>query len=270
MQQNLVPSPGLYGSDLSHPGTERGVSDVARPVAGAVLVALLLLRTAAIFLGDGASYAILRGFTSASHPWLTAILSSNLHIVVIADLATLLILGLLLSREGSGLRQLLGRIRPGRDALVGAGTGLALLLAFLIASFVGNLAAYGGPPPPQTATATPPLWFGIWSITVMPVTVAFAEELLYRGYLLPRIRARIGLLPAIVVVSLAFGIQHAGLSASSGQAVLARVITTFLLGIVLAVAMTKLKRLWPLIIGHWLIDVVGLGVPVLTAAVSST
>ena len=52
------------------------------------------------------------------------------------------------------------------------------------------------------------------------------------------------------------------------QAVVARVLTTFLVGLVLGALYIWLKRLAPLVFAHWLIDVLGLGLPILVLTVS--
>lgn len=229
-----------------------------------LLASLLALRTVLLFSGDGLSYALLHS-SRTDHAWGRALLSSNAWVVAV-DVATLAALTWALRREGRKLSSLLGPVRVRRDVVVGVALAVLLAVGLLVATFLGNLLAYGGAPPSGPLLRVP-LWLAWWSVLVMPATVAVAEELLYRGYLLPRLQARIGWWPAAVVVSLAFGLQHAAFSATSGQAVLARVVATTLLGLLLAVLARRLRRLLPLVIGHWLLDVVGLGLPLLLLAV---
>lgn len=67
---------------------------------------------------------------------------------------------------------------------------MIVAIGFFIATYIGNLIVYQGPPPVGVGvTPQVPLWIALWSIVVLPVTVAIAEELLYRGYLQPRLRA---------------------------------------------------------------------------------
>ena len=47
-----------------------------------------------------------------------------------------------------------------------------------------------------------------------------------------------------------------------------RVLATILVGLVLGALYLWLKRLAPLVVAHWLIDVLGLGLPILVLAVS--
>lgn len=235
------------------------------PVGTAVLVALLLMRTVLIFAGNGLVYAGLRLLGIGAQPWHLAVLASDVHIVVIADLVTLLILATLLKRRGRRLRDLIGRVGP-RDLGLGLLCFVIMLPVFLAATFLGNLAVYHGAPPASGPMPTIPLWFALWTITIMPVTIAFAEELLYRGYLQPELTGRVGRWPALVIVAAAFGLQHAGLSALSVDAVAARVITTFLAGLALGLLRMWLKRVAPLIFAHWLLDALFLGLPMMLAA----
>lgn len=232
-----------------------------------VLLALLLMRTGLIFAGDGLVYAAARIFHLSAHPWRTALLAGDVHIVVMADLVTLLVLARLLHRRGARLRDLVGRVRP-KDLPVGLLAFVIVIVAFLIATYVGNLAVYHGAPPASGVAPHIPLWFAGWTLLIMPITIALAEELLYRGYLQPQFGARIGCWPALVVVSLGFALQHAGLSALSGDAVAARLITTFIGGLALGLLRIWLKQLAPLIFAHWLLDALLLGGPMMMIAVS--
>lgn len=252
--------------------TDQTTADQQRPIARVpwiVLGALMLLRTVLLFGGDGLTYAVLRLTGSSTGTWSHALLFSNAHIVL-TDVATVAVLFWLCRREGLKVTDLLGLVRRGRDLLVGLALGVGLIIAFYALTYLVNLGAMlltrSGPPAGSALQV--PLWLGVWSILVIPVTIAIAEELLYRGYLLPHVAARIGWWPAALVVSFAFGLQHAAFSATSVEAVLTRVLTLFGLGIGLSVLARWLKRLVPLIIGHWMVDVVGLGLPMLMAGLA--
>ncbi len=234
-----------------------GLRDV--PTPGVVLLAaLLLLRTVLILLGD-AVLAVLPG------PFTDSLLYANVAVVVV-DVVTLAVLALLLRRAGRSLRDLLRPFRVGRDLGLGLLLGLGLVVVFLAASFLANLVVYQGPPPMGGSGVDVPLWLGLWSLLLMPVTVAVAEECLYRGYLQHHLQQRVGRWPAVLVVAVFFGLQHAGLSLTSVDAVVARVLTTFLVGLVLGALVVWLRRLGPLVVAHWLLDVLGLGLPLLAAA----
>ncbi|MGI8459786.1 MAG: CPBP family intramembrane glutamic endopeptidase [Propionibacteriaceae bacterium] len=251
---------------ITDAGTTSPSTPALRPLV-ILLGGLLLLRTVALFAGDGIAYALL-GALGRPDAWAQALLFSNVTVVAV-DVLTVAVLVAVCRREGRRLRDLIGLVRLRRDVPVALLVALIALVALVAATFLANLVVYGGAPP-SDGVGTVPLWLGVWSIVVLPVTVAAAEELLYRGYLLSRLTARLGWWPAALLVSLGFGLQHAAFSASSFSAVLARVIATFLLGLVFATLARKLGRLAPLIIGHWLVDVVGLGLPMLAAAVLGT
>ncbi|MBA8792714.1 hypothetical protein FHX74_000308 [Friedmanniella endophytica] len=261
---HTVAEPTTQQSPEPATGTGPGDSALLAAVPTVVLLGLLLMRCALIFVGDGAAYAVARAL-HLSPAWPTAVAASDLHVVAI-DVITLLTLGLLLRRDGRSLRGVLGRFRAG-EVPRGLLAFVIVLPAFVVATYLGNLAVYhGAPPATATGLATPSLPFALWTLTVMPVTVAFAEELLYRGTLQPAFAARIGRWPALVLVALGFGLQHAGLSALSVDAVVARVITTFLAGLVFGLLRRRFRTLWPLVIAHWLIDALFLGVPMVLAA----
>lgn len=231
------------------------------------LVPLLFLRMALLIAGGVAASAT----TSAAriaHGDTWSALALNL-VVVAVDLLTLGVVATLLSREGSSLRRLFGRPRP-RDFLLGLAIGLLLVVALLAATFLANLLIFRGPPPagPADPGFHVPLWFALWCILPMPVTVAFAEEALYRGYLQPRWGARIGGWPGLLLVAAAFGLQHVAFALFTPEAAASRALANGLLGVLLGVLFRKLGRLWPLVVAHWLLDVLGLGLPLLLASLA--
>lgn len=222
----------------------------------AVLVALLLLRTVLLLIGDGVAYGIARMFTHEAT--LASVLLYGNVAVVAVDIITLAVVVIVLRREATMLRSLIGRFRFGD-----IGWGLLLfvigMLGFLIATYIGNLVMYRGPPPTDAGAgvAVPP-WLALWSIVVLPITVALAEETLYRGYLQPRLTMRCGLWVGLLVPALLFGLQHVAFSLTTPQAAASRVITMALVGVLLGAFYLWRQRLGQLIIAHWLIDVVGL------------
>ena len=69
-----------------------------------------------------------------------------------------------------------------------------------------------------------------------------------------------GLDPArLVIMSVGFGLQHAVLPLVDWRTSLSRTLAMFLVGIVFGVLYLKLKRLVPLIVGHWALDFLFLG-----------
>lgn len=231
----------------------------------APLLGMSLLRLGLLLLGLGAVSCLLAALgTPFAREWRGW--SANL-IVVAVDLATLGLVARLLAREGSSVRTLLGRFRP-RDAAVGLLVGVGLLVALLASTYLANLAVYQGPPP--SASVDPgfrlPLWFGLWCLLVMPVTIALAEEVLYRGYLQPRWIGHLGRGPGMLAVASFFGLQHLAFALTTPQAAMARVLAMVLVGVVFALLYRRIGCLWPLVVGHWFVDVLGLGLPVFLAS----
>ena len=247
--------------DSSAPAVHRGSGAVPR-LGALVLAGLLLLRFVAVLLGDGVSYGLFRLLGTTPQPWFTAVLAGNVHVVVLADLATLVVVAALLRREGRRLRDLLGPTGLGGTAWRALVAFVPLYLVFGFGAYLA--AAVTGPAPAPASVPTIPLWFGVWSIAVLPVTVAVAEEFLYRGFLLPRLAVRIGTPAAVLVTSAAFALQHVGMAATSVPSVVGKLVPTFLAGLVLAGLVVWFRgRLLPLVIAHWALDVLGIGVPML-------
>ena len=90
------------------------------------------------------------------------------------------------------------------------------------------------------------LWWPLWSVT---------EEMTYTGYALPRLIA-ITRSPwlSVIIVSIFYSLQHCFLSIADFR----YGFYTFLLFIPLSLALEliylRVKRLTPIIIGHWLMD----------------
>lgn len=247
------------GAASPHTGAIDGLN--LRRLGLATIVGLLLLRTVLLFVGDGVTWGVATGLGQDPS---SAMVYANVFIVPI-DLITLGVLYLTVRSSGGRLRDVVGPVRWRPDLLVAIPVTLVLGVGFVVASFLGNLLVYGGAPPASQMSVAPPLWLGIWSITIMPITVALAEELLYRGVALHALADRFGTVATIVLTALFFGLQHASLSTENLPAMLARVITTTLAGVLFAVLAVRLRRLLPLIIGHWALDVLGLGLPMLLA-----
>lgn len=249
-------------NQVNSPATERAT---AAPAALGVIIGLLLLRTALLFIGDGVAYGVAAG---SDVEYIQALLySSNVWIVAVDIISVLVVVGLL-RRQGRTLRDLIGGFR-GADV----GWGLLVLviagITLLAGTFIGNLVVFQGPPPMPEQTVHAPLWLGLWSLVLMPVTIAVAEEVVYRGYAQGELARRGGRAAAVLVPALFFGLQHAAISATGWDDMLARVIGTFIAGVVFGLLRVWLKRLAPLIIGHWLVDVIGLGLPMLMLALTA-
>lgn len=220
------------------------------------LVGALLLRTALLFAGNLAIAPFVGGYAQAL-PWANAV-------IVVVDLITIAVAVALLRRQGRSVAAVIGaRWRDTGWALL---CFVIVLVGFFAASFVGNLVAYQGPTPMGTGTFQPPLWLGLVSLVVMPITIAFAEELLYRGVGQTELTARLGNVGGLLVMAAFFALQHAALTPLDLQAQVARFVTTFLAGLLFGLLYRWRRTLWPLIVAHWLLDVLGLGLAMLFAS----
>lgn len=184
---------------------------------------------------------------------------------VLIDVLTLAMLALLMRREGRSLADL---YRPFllRDIGWGLLAFIGTVVVWFVASFIGNLIAYHGAPPMGAMSARLPMWAGLLCFAVMPLTIALAEEGLYRGYLQPRIGVRFGAGMALVVPALAFSLQHLGFALSSPEAAVAKLVTTLIAGLFFGALMMAWKRTMPTVIAHWMLDLLFLGLPILMMA----
>lgn len=217
---------------------------------------LLFSRTALLFAAAGVLYAL--SATGVLDPWPRPMIWLNIAIVAV-DVITLVLVTRVLHREGRTLRELFAWRASdlGWSLLV----LVILTVALFAATFVANLVVYGGAPPMPAASGQPPLWYGLWTVLIMPVTIALAEEFLYRGWAQPALTQRWGRWIAWLVVAVAFGAQHIALSLTSPEAAASRFLAMFLCGLVFGALYWRFRRLAPLIIAHWLLDVLFLGLP---------
>lgn len=188
-------------------------------------------------------------------------------LVVLIDIAALAAVALAMRAEGRGLRDL---FRPWRwvDLAWGALMLVILLVGFLASNFAANLIVYGGAPPVSDELPSVPLWVGLVAAIVAPLTIAVAEEAVYRGYAQPRLAGRIGTALALIVVAIVFGVQHIGFALTSPADVAAKVLTTLFAGLILGALMLWMKRIVPLVLGHWGLDLLFLGLPTLMLALA--
>jgi uncharacterized protein len=209
-------------------------------VAAQGLVALLFFRTAQ------------SPYTAAGGWWpVYAILIDTGCFVLVTSLAR---------KEGLRFRDLVGfdPHRLTRDVL----TGLAYVLWVFPLAMAGILGVgfliYGNFQPPSVYSPLP-AWAAVYSLLVFPALWALMEQCTYQGYALPRLEALFNSrVLAVALVVFGWGIQHIALPVTfDAQFMLFR----FLAFLPLAVAMTlvylRTRRLMPLIIAHWFVDMIG-------------
>ncbi|HZW02295.1 MAG TPA: CPBP family intramembrane glutamic endopeptidase [Anaerolineaceae bacterium] len=220
---------------------------------------MVMARSVFILLAQGITLLILRQLnvqnpTVALRNWFTVY-------GTLADLGCLGLLIWLTRREGIRLFDLLSfdKTRLKKDILLGLGV-FTVVFPVTVFGFgrLAMLVAYGNLTPefPEfTFIRTLPLlavlysrilWWPIWSAT---------EEMTYDGYALPRLVA-ITKSPwlSIAIVSFFFSLQHSFLSLADFQYGLYMFLLFVPLTVALGLIYLRVRRLLPLIIGHWLMD----------------
>lgn len=187
-------------------------------------------------------------------------------LVVIVDAMALAAVAVAMRAECRRLRDLFGPWRW-TDLAWGALLMVILTVGFFVSNFAANLIVYGGAPP-MTAGSAPsiPLWVGLIAFLIAPLTIALSEEAVYRGYAEPRLQRHLGRIGALVLVAVVFAVQHVGFSLSSGPDVAAKVLTTLFAGLILGGLWLWMRRLMPLVLAHWGLDLLFLGLPTLAIA----
>ncbi len=179
----------------------------------------------------------------------------------LVDLGCLGLLVWLTRREGIRLPDLIGLVKNKLKTEIPLGLGLFILIAPVTifgGGMLAKLIAYGtlNPVFPEfTYMRVLPLvallyarflWWPIWSVT---------EELTYNGYALPRMLALTkSRWISVVVVSFFFAVQHSFLMLAGFQFGFYMFLAFFPLSIAMTLVYLRIRRLPPLIVAHWLMD----------------
>lgn len=179
------------------------------------------------------------------------------------DLGCLALLAWLVRREGIRLLDLLSfdRSKLKTDVLLGLGIFIVVFpLTVFGGGVLARLLAYGSLQPELPAGAfvrslpllavlySRLLWWPLWS---------FTEELTFQGYALPRLQALTkSTWFSVMLVSFCWSIQHSFLPWINLQHGAYLFLTFMPLTIALQLIYMRVRRLTPLIIGHWLMDLV--------------
>ncbi|MDO4258882.1 MAG: type II CAAX endopeptidase family protein [Actinomycetaceae bacterium] len=193
-----------------------------------------------------------------------------LNVAIIGiDILTLVVLHFFMKAEGKRLRDLFLPFKA-IDIAWGLLAFLIFVVTWWIASFISWLIVYQGQMPTAGySQPSIPLWLGLISVVIMPITIALAEEALYRGYLQTRLSTRFGAVSGLLLSAIVFGIQHIGFRLPNIQASAVQVLTTLIAGLVLGGLMLWFKRTGPLVIAHWGLDFLFLGLPALFLAIAN-
>jgi len=155
-----------------------------------------------------------------------------------------------LRRENSSLRQLVNfqRRLVARD--VGLGVSLYIVGFGIIIAYVYAWSLF------QPSYASPSIGraSALFIILVGSLTAGVFEETIWRGYGISRLEKLMGNSTSAAVVS-SFGFSLWHVPHPGGP--LYNMPYTFLVGLVYSYAYIRLRRLFPLMLGHWLTDAIG-------------
>jgi hypothetical protein len=236
-------------------------------VAGAIgwtgPLVVLGARTLLLVLAQ-ASVAAVYILRDGSSPWGAAAAWWSVSWTV-ADLGCLILLDRFTRREGRWITDLFGRVRLrwGHDVLLGLGLWLAILPVFMLGAMLASELIYGSLQPPlypgQVGERVLPLWAVIYSFASVVLWSA-TEEASYQGYVLPRLEALTGRpWRAVLLVGLWWACQHSFLPLILDWRWVIFRLLAFLPGVLLLiVAYRKIRRLTPLVVAHWPMDIAAL------------
>ena len=220
---------------------------------------MLLARSAFILLAQGVTYLL---FLSLNVPNASIVVRNWWPVYgTLVDIGCLGLLFWLTRREGIRLFDLIGFDRKRLKTEIPLGLGLFLII-FPVTIFGGGMLAqwiaYGklNPVFPEyTFIRTLPLlallyarmlWWPIWSAT---------EEMTYNGYALPRLIAMTkSRWLSVAIVAFFFSLQHSFLMLAGFQFGFYMFLTFIPLSIAMLLAYLRIRRLLPLIVAHWLMD----------------
>jgi len=183
----------------------------------------------------------------------------------LVDLGCLVGLRFYTRKEDIRLRDLIGplRLRRGHDVFLGLGLFALIFPCFIGGGILAQKLLYGSLDPATTAYLTQPhalpVWAFAYSVTLWWLISSPTEEAIYQGYALPRLCALTGRTwIAVIIVGFWWAGQHAVLPfVPDPKYVLFRLLA-FAPGVfVFMLVYLRTRRLGPLIVAHWSMDIVG-------------
>jgi hypothetical protein len=179
----------------------------------------------------------------------------------LTDVACLLVMRAGLKAEGLSLGAFIGRVRW-RDLALGL---MIFALSFPVFALSGVLAQswlYASPDALRADISTAaflPVWAKIYAMCAWWVIWSPTEEATYQVFVMPRLSERLGS-PwlAGAVVAVVWAAQHCALGFVPDLHFLAYRFLAFLPGVcVLLLLYARIRRLAPLALGHWPLDIAG-------------
>ncbi len=222
-------------------------------------ILMLMARSAFILIAQGLTFLL---FLQLNVPNAAVVIRNWWPVYgTLVDLGCLGLMFWLTRREGIRLLDLVGLVKSKLKTEVPLGLGLFIVIfpiTIFGGGFLARLIAYGSSNaefPEYTFTHVLPLlpliyarllWWPIWSAT---------EEMTYNGYTLPRLIAQTqSRWLSVVIVAFFFALQHSFLMLAGWTFGLYMFFTFFPLAIAMVLAYLRLRRLPPLIVAHWLMD----------------
>jgi hypothetical protein len=181
----------------------------------------------------------------------------------LVDIGCLLLMTQFTRAEGIRIRDLIGkvRLRRGRDIFAGIGYYLLIFPCFLGGSILSSLLVYGsiGPhlAPGQLYGRALPFWAVVYTLSLWWIIWAPTEETTYQAYVLPRLEALFER-PWIPVMVVAFWwtLQHSALPLIFDWRYIVWRFGSFAPGVFVTIMIyRKTRRLPPLIVAHWPMDI---------------
>jgi uncharacterized protein len=179
----------------------------------------------------------------------------------LVDLGCLALMWRFTRAEGITIRDLIGAIKLPRDILTGLGYYCLIFPFFVGGGLLSTKLVYGSIHADVSSglfmARTLPVWAVVYSLSVWWMIWSPTEELTYQAYALPRIQALSGRTwVAMAVVGFWWALQHSLLPfLPDWRSVLWRFLAMVPGVIVLMLIYLKTRRLPPLIMAHWLMDI---------------
>ena len=234
----------------------------ARPSWARVLAITLLPAIANMIISSAVVFSAVPGELWRTRPheaaYRVALAQYRYCIFVWSGLAVLFaILAILLARkEGDPIGNYVRLPGETRGKLMDALLALGLAaFGYLLLSVLLPLVLKATTPPESMrafyeATRNAPLYAKLYLITVGALAAGVCEEIIWRSYAITRMEKLLGgsRLKPIVFSAILFGLWH-GLSLHA--------LFCFIYGLVMGYVFARIRRLPPLMAGHWLTDVLG-------------
>ena len=265
MEKNPEPGQSPSAETISVPNSKAQVEETvaAGKIPWSHPLILVVARSVFMIAAQGlvATTYLLRHHPTpwrAAAPWWTVY-------ATLVDAGCLALMARCTRAEGIRLRDLIGRphLRWGQDIFLGIGYLAIIFPFFWLAAPWASRMAYGTPQPemyPGLLTARAlPLWGVIYSLSVFWIIWSPTEEMTYNGYALPRLYALSGRWwVAVCIVSFWWTLQHSFIPFIVDWRYVVWRFLAFLPGVIVMTLLYLLKRrLPPLILAHWMMDILG-------------